>query len=95
MFVWHLFIPRKEEEPLSLSSVSSSLQAFIESSTLGEFHTRLAMLLSFHCHLLMVPNQPGQGQQLHHYHLRILKFSSTTSDYTKSDVQTIKIFINV
>uniref|UniRef100_A0AAQ6AJN3 Midasin n=1 Tax=Amphiprion ocellaris TaxID=80972 RepID=A0AAQ6AJN3_AMPOC len=47
-------------ERLTLSSVSSTLQAFMEGSTLGEFNTRLAMLLSFHCHLLLVPNQPGQ-----------------------------------
>ncbi|XP_068197957.1 midasin isoform X4 [Antennarius striatus] len=45
----------------SLSTVSSNLQAFMEGSTLGEFHTRLAMLLSFHCHLLLVPAQSGQG----------------------------------
>lgn len=50
-------------EPLSLSSVSSTLQAFIESSSLGQFHARLLMLLSFHCHLLLLPSQPGQGQQ--------------------------------
>ncbi|CAK6975580.1 Hypothetical predicted protein [Scomber scombrus] len=50
----------EEVERLSLSSVTSTLQAFIEGSTLGEFHTRLAMLLSFHCHLLLVSNQPGQ-----------------------------------
>lgn len=50
----------EEVERLSLSSVSSTLKAFIEGSTLGEFHTRLAMLLSFHCHLLLVPSQPGQ-----------------------------------
>ncbi|XP_071391101.1 midasin-like [Centroberyx affinis] len=50
----------EEGERLSLSSVSSTLQAFMEGSTLGEFHTRLAMLLSFHCHLLLVPSQPGQ-----------------------------------
>ncbi|XP_034555077.1 midasin [Notolabrus celidotus] len=50
----------EEVERLSLSSVSSTLQAFMEGSTLGEFHTRLAMLLSFHCHLLLVPAQPGQ-----------------------------------
>lgn len=79
------FFPWEEEEPLSLSSVSSSLQAFIESSTLGEFHTRLGMLLSFHCHLLMVPKQPGQGEQPHHH---ISKFSSTTSDKTKNYMRT-------
>ncbi|GAA6218580.1 midasin [Lates japonicus] len=47
-------------ERLSLSSVSSTLQAFMEGSTLGQFHTRLDMLLSFHCHLLLVPSQPGR-----------------------------------
>uniref|UniRef100_A0A674E141 Midasin n=1 Tax=Salmo trutta TaxID=8032 RepID=A0A674E141_SALTR len=42
-------------ESLSLSTVSSTLQAFMEGSTLGEYHTRLVMLLSFHCHLLLAP----------------------------------------
>ncbi|XP_057208356.1 midasin isoform X2 [Triplophysa rosa] len=46
-------------EDLSLSSVSSTLQAFIEGSTLGEFHTRLSMLLGFHCHVLLAPKQEG------------------------------------
>lgn len=52
-------------ERLSLPSVSSTLQAFVEGSTLGQFHTRLAMLLSFHCHLLLVPSQPGRGGSAH------------------------------
>uniref|UniRef100_A0A674E0K9 Midasin n=1 Tax=Salmo trutta TaxID=8032 RepID=A0A674E0K9_SALTR len=47
-------------EDLSLSTVSSTLQAFMEGSTLGEYHTRLAMLLSFHCHLLLAPSQHGK-----------------------------------
>lgn len=51
----------EQAERLSLPSVSSTLQAFMEGSTLGQFHTRLAMLLGFHCHLLLVPSQPGQG----------------------------------
>ncbi|XP_003200751.2 midasin [Danio rerio] len=46
-------------ENLSLSSVSSSLQAFIEGSTLGEFSVRLSMLLGFHCHILLAPKQEG------------------------------------
>ncbi|XP_031717305.1 midasin isoform X1 [Anarrhichthys ocellatus] len=50
----------EEVECLSLSSVSSTLQAFMEGSSLGEFHTRLGMLMGFHCHLLLIPNQPGQ-----------------------------------
>uniref|UniRef100_A0A8C3A4W9 Midasin n=1 Tax=Cyclopterus lumpus TaxID=8103 RepID=A0A8C3A4W9_CYCLU len=49
-----------EVERLSLSSVSSTLYAFMEGSTLGEFNTRLGMLLTFHCHLLLIPNQPEQ-----------------------------------
>uniref|UniRef100_A0A8C3G6C5 Midasin n=1 Tax=Cyclopterus lumpus TaxID=8103 RepID=A0A8C3G6C5_CYCLU len=52
-----------EVERLSLSSVSSTLYAFMEGSTLGEFNTRLGMLLTFHCHLLLIPNQPEQGAQ--------------------------------
>ncbi|XP_030578137.1 midasin [Archocentrus centrarchus] len=50
----------EEVELLSLSSVSSTLQAFMEGSTLGEFHARLDMVLSFHCHVLLVPSQPGR-----------------------------------
>ncbi|XP_056150027.1 midasin [Lampris incognitus] len=50
----------EEVECLSSSSVASTLQAFMESSTLGDFHTRLEMLLSFHCHLLLVPKQQGK-----------------------------------
>ncbi|XP_035384712.1 midasin isoform X1 [Electrophorus electricus] len=48
-------------EELSLSSVSSTLQGFMEGSTLGEFHTRLTMLLTFHCHILLAPKQEGHA----------------------------------
>ncbi|XP_038145137.1 midasin isoform X1 [Cyprinodon tularosa] len=64
----------EQAESLSLSSISSTLEAFMESSTLGDFHTRLRMLLSFHCHLLLVPDLPGQGSlsrllwNLHRYY---------------------------
>lgn len=54
----------EQVERLSLPSVSSTLQAFMEGSTLGQFHTRLAMLLGFHCHLLLAPCQPGRGAAL-------------------------------
>ncbi|XP_016427493.1 midasin-like [Sinocyclocheilus rhinocerous] len=52
---------RKDDgvENLSLSSVSSTLQAFIEGSTLGEFSVRLSMLFGFHCHVLLAPKQEG------------------------------------
>lgn len=51
-------------EELSLSSVSSTLQCFVEGSTLGEFHTRLTMLLAFHCHLLLASKLEGHGESL-------------------------------
>ncbi|XP_029451275.1 midasin isoform X2 [Rhinatrema bivittatum] len=42
-------------ETQTLPSLVATLQAFIEGSTLGEFHTRLRVLLVFHCHILLVP----------------------------------------
>ncbi|CAL8311820.1 unnamed protein product [Lota lota] len=65
-------------ERLSLSSITSTLQAFMESSSLGQFSTRLAMLLSFHCHLLLLPAQPGQepvASLLWNLHTYYLQFS--------------------
>ncbi|XP_054617732.1 midasin isoform X2 [Dunckerocampus dactyliophorus] len=55
----------KDMGGLSLSSLSSTLQAFLEGSNLGEFHTRLTMLLTFHCHLLLLPTQPGRDPLCH------------------------------
>ncbi|XP_053499982.1 midasin [Ictalurus furcatus] len=56
---------RADDKPdvkeLLLPSVSSTLQGFMEGSTLGEFHTRLAMLLAFHCHVLLAPKQEGHA----------------------------------
>ena len=43
----------------------STLQAFIEGSSLGEFHTRLQMLLVFHCHVLLMPQVEGKGEDIH------------------------------
>ncbi|XP_040203696.1 LOW QUALITY PROTEIN: midasin [Rana temporaria] len=44
----------KDREESTLQSITKTLQAFIESSSLGEFHSRLQMLLVFHCHVLLV-----------------------------------------
>nr|DBA26506.1 TPA: hypothetical protein GDO54_010752 [Pyxicephalus adspersus] len=44
----------EDSEASTLQSITNTLQAFIESSTLGEFHSRLQMLLVFHCHVLLV-----------------------------------------
>ncbi|XP_061479315.1 midasin isoform X2 [Rhineura floridana] len=49
----------KKTEDMNLKAVVSTLQAFIEGSTLGEFDTRLQMLLEFHCHVLLMPQVEG------------------------------------
>lgn len=43
----------------------STLQAFIEGSSLGEFHVRLQMLLVFHCHVLLMPQVEGKGKGIY------------------------------
>ncbi|XP_051265817.1 midasin isoform X2 [Dicentrarchus labrax] len=78
-----------EAECLSLSSVSSTLQAFMEGSTLGEFHTRLAMLLSFHCHLLLVPNQTGQ-ESLSSLLWNLHKYYSQFSDCIQTKISQLR-----
>ncbi|KFQ77234.1 Midasin, partial [Phaethon lepturus] len=45
----------EETEQMDLKTLVSTLQAFIEGSTLGEFHARLQALLVFHCHVLLMP----------------------------------------
>uniref|UniRef100_A0A8C3BNE5 Midasin n=1 Tax=Cairina moschata TaxID=8855 RepID=A0A8C3BNE5_CAIMO len=49
---------QEHTEQMSLKMLVSTLQAFIEGSTLGEFHARLQMLLDFHCHVLLMPQVP-------------------------------------
>ncbi|XP_075058881.1 midasin [Mixophyes fleayi] len=46
---------QENSEEQTLQSLTKTLQAFIEGSTLGEFNSRLQMLLVFHCHVLLVP----------------------------------------
>jgi midasin len=41
-----------DEKPTNIEDVIKSLKQFIEHSTLGDFHTRLDMLLGYHCHLV-------------------------------------------
>uniref|UniRef100_A0A8C5T387 Midasin n=1 Tax=Malurus cyaneus samueli TaxID=2593467 RepID=A0A8C5T387_9PASS len=45
----------QEDDMSSSIALVSTLQAFIEGSTLGEFHARLQALLVFHCHVLLMP----------------------------------------
>lgn len=47
---------------MDLKTLVSTLQAFIEGSTLGEFHARLQVLLVFHCHVLLMPQVAEKGK---------------------------------
>uniref|UniRef100_A0A3Q4BJ07 Midasin n=1 Tax=Mola mola TaxID=94237 RepID=A0A3Q4BJ07_MOLML len=63
--------------------------AFMEGSTLGEFHTRLAMLLSFHCHLLLVPSQTGQ-ESLSSLLWNLHKYYSQFSDCIQTRISQLR-----
>ncbi|XP_007484380.2 midasin isoform X1 [Monodelphis domestica] len=66
----------KEEcdRQMALTMLVSTLQAFIEGASLGEFHVRLQMLLVFHCHVLLMPQVEGKDSlcsvlwNLYHYY---------------------------
>uniref|UniRef100_A0A663LN04 Midasin n=1 Tax=Athene cunicularia TaxID=194338 RepID=A0A663LN04_ATHCN len=52
---WFSIYQMIEKYQMDLKTLVSTLQAFIEGSTLGEFHVRLQALLVFHCHVLLMP----------------------------------------
>ncbi|XP_034060418.1 LOW QUALITY PROTEIN: midasin [Gymnodraco acuticeps] len=80
----------EEVERLSLSSVCSTLQAFMEGSTLGQFHTRLDTLLSFHCHLLLLdPQQQGQ-EPLSSLLWNLHKYYSQFSDGIQTKITSLR-----
>uniref|UniRef100_A0AAR2K636 Midasin n=1 Tax=Pygocentrus nattereri TaxID=42514 RepID=A0AAR2K636_PYGNA len=89
-------------EELSLSSVSSTLQGFMEGSTLGEFHTRLTMLLAFHCHLLLAPKQEGQGSlcsllwNLHKYYAQFSESVKSKMSQLRTPIEKeLKDFVKI
>uniref|UniRef100_A0A669QKR3 Midasin n=1 Tax=Phasianus colchicus TaxID=9054 RepID=A0A669QKR3_PHACC len=51
---------QEQTKQMSLKMLVDTLQAFIEGSTLGEFHARLQALLVFHCHVLLMPQVAGK-----------------------------------
>ncbi|KAK2507590.1 hypothetical protein MC885_004960, partial [Smutsia gigantea] len=67
-------IIRWHDKQMTLMLLVSTLQAFIEGSSLGEFHVRLQMLLVFHCHVLLMPQVEGKDSlcsvlwNLYHYY---------------------------
>ncbi|XP_075718267.1 midasin isoform X3 [Rhinoderma darwinii] len=69
---------QENDQEQSLQSVTKTLQAFIEGSTLGEFPSRLHIMLVFHCHVLLVPQAPRKDSlcsllwNLYHYYKQFL-----------------------
>ncbi|XP_043295395.1 midasin isoform X1 [Cervus canadensis] len=65
---------QEDDKQMTLMLLVSTLQAFIEGSSLGEFHIRLQMLLVFHCHVLLMPQVEGKDAlcsvlwNLYHYY---------------------------
>ncbi|KAM5286744.1 midasin isoform 2-T2 [Hipposideros larvatus] len=65
---------QEDDKQMTLVLLVSTLQAFIEGSSLGEFHVRLQMLLVFHCHVLLMPQVEGKDSlcsvlwNLYHYY---------------------------
>ncbi|KAL1775570.1 midasin isoform X1 [Sigmodon hispidus] len=66
------------DKQMTLVLLVSTLQAFIEGSSLGEFHVRLQMLLVFHCHVLLMPQIEGKDSlcsvlwNLYHFYKQFL-----------------------
>ncbi|KAM6185923.1 midasin [Rhynchocyon petersi] len=65
---------QEDDKQMTLMLLVSTLQAFIEGSSLGEFNVRLQMLLVFHCHVLLMPQVEGKDSlcsvlwNLYHYY---------------------------
>uniref|UniRef100_K9J478 Midasin n=1 Tax=Desmodus rotundus TaxID=9430 RepID=K9J478_DESRO len=65
---------QEDDKQMTLMLLVSTLQAFIEGSSLGEFQVRLQMLLVFHCHVLLMPQVEGKDSlcsvlwNLYHYY---------------------------
>ncbi|XP_038203306.1 midasin isoform X2 [Arvicola amphibius] len=69
---------QEDDKQMTLMLLVSTLQAFIEGSSLGEFHVRLQMLLVFHCHVLLMPQIEGKDSlcsvlwNLYHFYKQFL-----------------------
>ncbi|XP_051017145.1 midasin [Acomys russatus] len=70
---------QEDDKQMTLMLLVSTLQAFIEGSSLGEFRVRLQMLLVFHCHVLLMPQVEGKDSlcsvlwNLYHFYNQFLE----------------------
>lgn len=78
-----------ETEQMDLKTLVSMLQAFIEGSTLGEFHARLQALLVFHCHVLLMPQVAEKGKLP--LHVLSLLYNNLTIGYPRLSKQITKL----
>ncbi|TSL47560.1 Midasin [Bagarius yarrelli] len=97
-----LLLDLKNLKEFPLPSVSTTLQGFMEGSTLGEFHTRLAMLLAFHCHVLLAPKQEGHASlcsllwNLHQYYTQFSDSVQARITQLRTPIEKeLKDFVNI
>uniref|UniRef100_A0A663DUU3 Midasin n=1 Tax=Aquila chrysaetos chrysaetos TaxID=223781 RepID=A0A663DUU3_AQUCH len=80
---------QEQTEQMDLKTLVSMLQAFIEGSTLGEFHARLQALLVFHCHVLLMPQVAEKGKLA--LHVLSLLYNNLTVGYPRLSKQITKL----
>uniref|UniRef100_A0A8C2SW72 Midasin n=1 Tax=Coturnix japonica TaxID=93934 RepID=A0A8C2SW72_COTJA len=76
---------------LNLKTLVNTLQAFIEGSTLGEFHARLKALLVFHCHVLLMPQVAEKGKFLALNVVRILYLAVISQAFQSQNHRIIEL----
>ncbi|XP_073531808.1 midasin [Phyllobates terribilis] len=100
----YLQVEQEEEndQEQSFESVTKTLQAFIEGSTLGEFQSRLHMILVFHCHVLLVPQTSRKDSlcsllwNLYHYYKQFLpSVEARINELRKPVEKELKDFVKI
>uniref|UniRef100_A0A663DVI4 Midasin n=1 Tax=Aquila chrysaetos chrysaetos TaxID=223781 RepID=A0A663DVI4_AQUCH len=86
---WFSIYQMIETYQMDLKTLVSMLQAFIEGSTLGEFHARLQALLVFHCHVLLMPQVAEKGKLA--LHVLSLLYNNLTVGYPRLSKQITKL----
>ncbi|XP_053447165.1 midasin isoform X2 [Nycticebus coucang] len=93
---------QEDDKQMTLMLLVSTLQAFIEGSSLGEFHVRLQMLLVFHCHVLLMPQVEGKDSlcsvlwNLYHYYKQFFHRVQTKIVELRSPIEKeLKEFVKI
>lgn len=93
---------QENDQEQSLPSVTKALQTFIEASSLGEFPSRLHMMLVFHCHVLLVPQTSRKDSlcsllwNLYHYYKQFLpSVEARINELRKPVEKELKDFVQI